>query len=60
MEPVVERIRAEGGQAEAWQLDLSDGTTLAVMAIQSADGEYGRREASRLAALITLNETEDR
>ncbi|HLS73159.1 MAG TPA: PH domain-containing protein [Actinomycetaceae bacterium] len=49
------------GPNRPWaMLDLSDGTTLAVMAIQSADGEYGRREASRLAALIQVNEAEDR
>ena len=33
-------------------LDLDDGDTLAVMAIQKADGELGRAEASRLARLV--------
>ncbi len=33
-------------------LDLDDGDTLAVMAIQKADGERGRAEASRLARLV--------
>ncbi len=33
-------------------LDLSDGTTLAVMAIQRSDGQRGMREASRLATLV--------
>jgi hypothetical protein len=33
-------------------LDLSDGTTLAVMAIQRSDGRRGMREATRLAALV--------
>jgi hypothetical protein len=33
-------------------LDLDDGDTLAVMAIQKADGEFGRAEASRLSALV--------
>jgi hypothetical protein len=33
-------------------LDLDDGDTLAVMAIQKADGEHGRAEASRLARLV--------
>jgi hypothetical protein len=33
-------------------LDLSDGDTLAVMAVQRADGEHGRAEARRLAALV--------
>jgi Bacterial PH domain len=33
-------------------LDLDDGDTIAVMAIQKADGEFGRVEASRLARLV--------
>jgi PH (Pleckstrin Homology) domain-containing protein len=36
-------------------LDLSDGDSLAVMAIQKADGEYGRGEASRLAGLVAAH-----
>lgn len=40
------------------QLDISDGTVLSVMAIQRADGAYGRQEASRLAALVTAYEGE--
>ncbi|HZK05207.1 MAG TPA: PH domain-containing protein [Actinomycetaceae bacterium] len=40
-------------------LDLSDGSTLAVMGIQSADGEYGVREARRLAALVASREGRD-
>jgi hypothetical protein len=36
-------------------LDLDDGDTLAVMAIQKADGEYGRSEAARLAALVAAH-----
>lgn len=37
----------------AWaQLDLADGDQLAVMAIQSADGERARHAAARLAALV--------
>lgn len=36
-------------------LDLADGDTLAVMAIQKADGAAGRAEASRLAALVTAH-----
>ncbi len=47
------------GPDRPWaQLDLSDGTTLAVMAVQTADGEYGRREAGRLAALVQLHESD--
>jgi hypothetical protein len=33
-------------------LDLSDGGTLAVMAVQRADGERGMAEARRLQALV--------
>jgi hypothetical protein len=33
-------------------LDLDDGDTIAVMAVQKADGEFGRAEASRLAGLV--------
>jgi len=47
------------GPNNPWgQLDLSDGTTLAVMALQAADGEYARREAGRLAALVKLRESD--
>lgn len=41
-----------GGGAPWVTLDLDDGDTLAVMAIQKADGEHATREASRLAALV--------
>lgn len=38
------------------QLDLSDGTTLSVMAIQRADGiDAARAEATRLATLVELH-----
>lgn len=41
------------GGGEPWvSLDLEEGDTLAVMAIQKADGVAGDQEASRLAALI--------
>jgi hypothetical protein len=36
-------------------LDLSDGDTLPVMAIQRADGARGRSEASRLSTLVALH-----
>ncbi len=36
-------------------LDLSDGDTLAVMAIQRADGKRAAAEASRLATLMALH-----
>ena len=40
-------------------LDLSDGDTVAVMAIQAADGERGLAEARRLAALVAAHEAPD-
>jgi hypothetical protein len=36
-------------------LDLADGRTIAVMAVQRADGARGVREANRLARLVELN-----
>jgi len=39
--------------SNAWVfLDLADGTRLAVMAVQQADGGHGRAEAARLRALV--------
>lgn len=44
------------GRGDSWvTLDLSDGDTLAVMAIQRADGERAAAEASRLATLVALH-----
>jgi Bacterial PH domain len=44
------------GSGDPWvSLDLSDGDTLAVMAIQRADGERATQEAGRLATLIALH-----
>lgn len=41
------------GEGRPWvQLDLADGDTLAVMAIQRADGAAAQREARRLATLV--------
>lgn len=40
-------------------LDLADGDTLPVMAIQSADGEMGRMNAQRLAELVEAHEAPD-
>ena len=41
------------GEGRPWvQLDLADGDTLAVMAIQRADGPAAQREARRLATLV--------
>jgi hypothetical protein len=54
----VRAIRFGGG--DPWvTLDLSDGDTLAVMAIQRADGARGRAEATRLATLIALHTSRD-
>jgi hypothetical protein len=48
-----EVVGVQFGGGEPWvTLDLDDGDTLAVMAIQKADGEVSGREASRLAALV--------
>jgi hypothetical protein len=38
-------------------LELSDTEEVAVMAIQRADGEFGRAEASRLSALVAHHST---
>lgn len=44
-------VRFEGG--DPWvTLELSDTDTVAVMAVQKADGEGGRAEAGRLVALV--------
>ena len=44
------------GSGDSWVLlDLSDGDTLAVMAIQRADGERASAEAGRLATLMALH-----
>jgi MFS family permease len=41
------------GGGDPWvTIELDDTDTVAVMAVQKADGPYGRAEASRLAALI--------
>ena len=55
----VSSVRFAGGDAWAW-LDLEDGDEVAVMAIQRSDGEYGRAEASRLAALVQVNSRDGR
>ncbi|PYG02299.1 PH domain-containing protein [Georgenia satyanarayanai] len=53
-------VEVRFGPNSPWaQLDLSDGTTLAVMAIQAADGDYARREVGRLAALVQLHESDE-
>ena len=50
---MAEVVGVQFGGGEPWvSLDLDDGDTLAVMAIQKADGDVSGREASRLAALV--------
>ena len=48
-------------EGDPWvTLDLSDGDTLPVMAIQRADGAHGRDEARRLATLVALHTRTER
>ncbi|MCE1179564.1 MAG: PH domain-containing protein [Micrococcales bacterium] len=47
----IETVRFSGGDPWVY-LDLSNLETLAVMAVQKADGPRGRAEAARLAALV--------
>ena len=48
-----EVVGVQFGGGEPWvSLDIEDGDTVAVMAIQKADGDVASREASRLAALV--------
>jgi hypothetical protein len=57
--PQVVSVRFGGGQP--WvTLDLADGDTVAVMAIQRADGERGVAEARRLATLVALHSRTER
>lgn len=56
--PQVVAVRFGGGQP--WvSLDLADGDTLAVMAVQRADGRHGDVEARRLATLVALHSQTD-
>ncbi|MCU1431087.1 MAG: hypothetical protein JWP95_192 [Actinotalea sp.] len=48
-----EVVSVRFGQGRPWvQLDLDDGTAMAVMAVQRADGAYASREARRMATLV--------
>lgn len=50
-------ISVRFGPDRPWaQLDLSDGTTWPVMAIQSADGDHGHSQARRLADWVSRGE----
>ncbi len=51
-----EVLRVQFGGGAPWaRLDLTDTDTVAVMAIQKADGAHGRALASRLAALVQVH-----
>ncbi|MBO0610173.1 PH domain-containing protein [Myceligenerans salitolerans] len=48
-----EIVAVRFGSGDPWvHLDLADGSVLAVMAVQRADGEHGMNEARRLVGLI--------
>lgn len=49
-----------GGGGPWVQLDLSDGDTLAVMAVQRADGRHAEAESRRLATLVALHSRTER
>ena len=52
----VEIVSVRFGAGRPWVLlDLADGSTLAVMAVQSADGRHGTAEARRLATLVDVH-----
>jgi hypothetical protein len=56
-----EIVSVRFGQGRPWvQLDLTDGDTLAVMAVQAADGPWATVEAGRLATLVALHSATDR
>lgn len=49
-------VRMQFGGGAPWaSLDLADTDTVAVMALQKADGDFGRAESTRLAALIQFH-----
>lgn len=54
--PEILRVGFSGGSPWA-MLELADTEEVAVMAIQRADGPFGRAEAARLAALIEHHAT---
>jgi Bacterial PH domain len=56
-----EIVAVRFGGGNPWvTLDLADGETLAVMAIQRADGPRAEAEARRLATLVELHSRTDR
>ena len=49
-------VRVQFGGGAPWvSVDLDDTDTVAVMAIQKADGALGRAEAARLSALVQVH-----
>jgi hypothetical protein len=49
-------VRVQFGGGAPWvSVDLDDTDTVAVMAIQKADGVFGRAEAARLSALVQVH-----
>jgi len=53
-------VSVQFGGGNPWAvLDLTDGDTLAVMAVQRADGERAMGEARRLATLVALHTRTD-
>lgn len=49
-------VQVQFGGGSPWViLDLADTDTVAIMAIQRADGAFGQAEAARLAALVQVN-----
>lgn len=55
-----EIVQVSFGHHRPWAyLDLSDGTTLSVMAIQSADGAYARDNARLLATWVQEREPQE-
>lgn len=55
-----EIVSVRFGPDRPWvQLDLADGDTLSVMAIQRSDGAYAQAEARRLANLVAIGSRTD-
>jgi Bacterial PH domain len=56
-----EIVAVHFGGGRAWaELDLDDGDTLAVMAVQRADGARAQADARRLATLVALHTRTER
>lgn len=56
-----EIVAVRFGAGMPWvELDLSDGETMAVMAVQRADGDHGQSEARRLSTLVALHSRTER